>query len=393
MNTSKFSLIFTFCITLFSFSFAWSQTPGLSYQAVITDTENAPLVNTDLNFRFTINDGNNTPLFTELISLSTDAYGMVSTSIGTDPSSAANFSSLIWDGTAKSLAIEVDFLDNNGYVPLDEQHILYLPATGLQGEKGDKGDPGADGEDGVGISTTTNNDDGTITFTFTDTSTHRTDVLTGAKGDKGDTGPAGPAGPAGADGIQGIQGIQGPQGPQGPQGNPGTAGADGEDGVGISTTTNNDDGTITFTFTDTSTHRTDVLTGAKGDKGDTGDTGPAGPAGADGAQGEAGNGISETAENNDGTLTFTFDNGDTFTTSNLTTAKTITDDMIFDGLEDVDVANDNFYYVSMVVNGDWLVTRYDKANINLERVATVDNNAGQTTQPNTLAICSGLNYQ
>ena len=308
MNTSKFSLIFTFCITLFSFSFAWSQTPGLSYQAVITDTENAPLVNTNLNFQFTINDGNNAPLFTELISLSTDAYGMVSTSIGTDPSSATNFSSLIWDGTAKSLAIEVDFMDGNGYVPLDEQHILYLPATGLQGEKGDKGDPGADGEDGVGISTTTNNDDGTITFTFTDTSTHRTDVLTGAKGDKGDTGPAGPAG-------------------------------------------------------------------------------------ADGAQGEAGNGISETAENNDGTLTFTFDNGDTFTTSNLTTAKTITDDMIFDGLEDGDVANDNFYYVSMVVNGDWLVTRYDKANINLERVATVDNNAGQTTQPNTLAICSGLNYQ
>ena len=265
MNTSKFSLIFTFCITLFSFSFAWSQTPGLSYQAVITDTENAPLVNTNLNFQFTINDGNNAPLFTELISLSTDAYGMVSTSIGTDPSSAANFSSLIWDGTAKSLAIEVDFLDGNGYVPLDEQHILYLPATGLQGEKGDKGDPG--------------------------------------------------------------------------------------------------------------------------------ETGPTGPAGADGAQGEAGNGISETTENNDGTLTFTFDNGDTFTTSNLTTAKTITDDMIFDGLEDVDVANDNFYYVSMVVNGDWLVTRYDKANINLERVATVDNNAGQTTQPNTLAICSGLNYQ
>lgn len=67
--------------------------------------------------------------------------------------------------------------------------------------------------------------------------------------------------------------------------------------------------------------------------------------------------------------------------------------MIFDGLEDGDVANDNFYYVSMVVNGDWLVTRYDKANINLERVATVDNNAAQTTQPNTLTICSGLNYQ
>lgn len=270
MNTPKFSIIFTFCITLFSFSFAWSQTPGLSYQAVITDTENAPLVNTDLNFRFTINDGNNTPLFTELISLSTDAYGMVSTSIGTDPSSAANFSSLIWDGTAKSLAIEVDFLDNNGYVPLDEQHILYLPATGLQGEKGDKGDPGADGEDGM----------------------------------QGIQGPEGPQGP------QGIQGPKGDKGDTGDTGPAGAAGANGEDGVGISSTTDNGNGTFTLNYTDGMSFTTPDFRGA---------------------QGEAGNGISETAENNDGTLTFTFDNGDTFTTSNLTTAKTITGDMIFMG--------------------------------------------------------------
>lgn len=47
----------------------------------------------------------------------------------------------------------------------------------------------------------------------------------------------------------------------------------------------------------------------------------------------------------------------------------------------------------MVVYGNWRVTRFDKANINLERVATVDNNAGQTTQPMTLAVCTGLNYE
>jgi hypothetical protein len=81
---------------------------------------------------------------------------MVSTSIGTGLgtlNAGTSFSLLSWDGTVKSLAIEVDIPnDGTGFVTLDEQQILYLPALGsqgLQGVQGDIGPQGPVGADGV----------------------------------------------------------------------------------------------------------------------------------------------------------------------------------------------------------------------------------------------------
>jgi hypothetical protein len=156
MCHSKTSYAFIFCLALFSLSFAWSQTPGLSYQAVIADNDNALLASTEIDFRFTIKDGDDILLFQELMTLTTDAYGMVSTSIGTGLgtlNAGTSFSLLSWDGTVKSLAIEVDIPnDGTGFVTLDEQQILYLPALGsqgLQGVQGDIGPQGPVGADGV----------------------------------------------------------------------------------------------------------------------------------------------------------------------------------------------------------------------------------------------------
>jgi hypothetical protein len=297
-----------------------------------------------------------------------------------------------------------------GFVTLDVQQILYLPALGPQGLQGDTGVQGpqgpagadgavgADGSNGVGISTTVDNSDGTFTLTYTDGTSFTTADLTGPRGS---------------------------QGLKGDTGNTGATGADGSDGVGISSTVDNSDGTFTLTYTDGTSFTTADLTGpqglqglqgdtgvqgsqglqgiqgVQGEKGDTGDQGPQGIQGLQGIQGNqgdtgaigaVGNGIDSTTENNNGTLTFTYDDGTTFTTSNITTAKTISDDMIFDGTDDNVSTNDNYYYVSMVVNGNWRVTKYDKANINLEKEATISNNSSQTAQPTTLAVCTGLNY-
>jgi len=125
------------------------------------------------------------------------------------------------------------------------------------------------------------------------------------------------------------------------------------------------------------------LQGVQGDQGDTG------------AVGASGNGIASTIESSNGTITITitYEDGTAFTTSSLFTTKTISSDMIFDGDSDSDSANDNYYYVSMVVNDDWRVVRYDKANINLEKEATKTNNSSQTIQPTTIAICTGLTYE
>ena len=88
---------------------------------------------------------------------------------------------------------------------------------------------------------------------------------------------AGIQGPAGPQGDQGIQGATGPQGPAGPQGlagadgeagTNGTNGSDGADGNGIASTTDNNDGTFTLTFDDGTSFTTSDLTGPQGIQGD-----------------------------------------------------------------------------------------------------------------------------
>jgi len=70
-----------------------------------------------------------------------------------------------------------------------------------------------------------------------------------------------------------VQLPTGPAGPDGEQGNQGVKGDQGDTGNGISSVTDNGDGTFTFNFTDGSTFTTSDLTGP------TGAAGPTGPAG------------------------------------------------------------------------------------------------------------------
>ena len=63
-----------------------------------------------------------------------------------------------------------------------------------------------------------------------------------------------------------------------------------------------------------------------------------------------------------------------------TSRNTITNELYF---EDA-----TYYYVSVVVNGaDWMVTRYDRTNINTEA-----NAMGTGAQPSDLTTVSGLTY-
>ena len=104
---------------------------------------------------------------------------------------------------------------------------------------------------------------------------------------KGDTGIAGPIGP------QGLPGDTGTTGPIGPQG---IAGINGNDGNGILLTLDNNDGTLTYNYTDGTTFTTSSLTGPAGadgrritvDDGAPGLNGADGTNGIDGATGPAG---------------------------------------------------------------------------------------------------------
>jgi len=70
------------------------------------------------------------------------------------------------------------------------------------------------------------------------------------------------------------------------------------------------------------------------------------------------------------------------------TFNSVTNELIFEGTG----ADSNFYYVSLIINNDWKVIKYNKSDVNAEVEATISNNAGQTSQPTTLTECQALTY-
>lgn len=133
-NSSRITIIVFF---LFGFSCIQAQTPGLSYQAVIYDYNNKVVANQNVQLKFTISDSSNdSELYAETIFTTTDARGMVAVTIGTVFSSAENFKSLSWDGTAKKLKVELSTDGGSSFHQLSEQEILYLPqAVDSSGEQ------------------------------------------------------------------------------------------------------------------------------------------------------------------------------------------------------------------------------------------------------------------
>ena len=98
-----------------------------------------------------------------------------------------------------SIQVTIDGLDYDVDVtmidsPSDIDPETYMALRGLKGDKGDDGSAGADGSDGsdgadgVGITSITQNLDGTLTITLDDGTSYDTDPVKGEKGDTGDTG-------------------------------------------------------------------------------------------------------------------------------------------------------------------------------------------------------------
>ena len=125
-----------------------------------------------------------------------------------------------------------------------------------------KGEDGTDGEDGVGIASVVLNADYTLTLIFTDGTSVTTTSIRGAQGEQGIQGIQGERG------IQGIQGVQGEKGDKGDKGDTGSTGATGATGNGIASVTKT--GTVglvdtyTITFTDGTTTTFTVTNGQNG---------------------------------------------------------------------------------------------------------------------------------
>ena len=173
--------IYLLLVLLFS-SAIYSQTAGITYQAVILNPEGQnipgynnnrlPLSNKLVCLRFKILAGT-TLEYQETMPTTTDEFGMINVVIGTGTpagGTAATFSDIVWNGSPKSLVVEVDVnaLCTN-FIEISNQPFTTVPFA----------------------------------------------LYSASSGTTGATGPQGPAGPTGATGPQGVPGANGAQGPIG----------------------------------------------------------------------------------------------------------------------------------------------------------------------------------
>lgn len=259
-----------YTLLLFSY-FAFSQSSGITYQAVIynpageelpgVDNPYAPLVNQDICLQFGIVDADGNLEYQEQVQVTTDPFGMVNLLIGTNNQTggyASNFSNVQWTADAKFLVVDLDIKGAcTDFEELSNQPFTYVPfayyspasdvpgpegpqgppgPAGAQGPQGEPGPAGADGQDGAAGATGPTGPQGPAGpqgvqgIAGTD-GIDGQDGATGPQGPQGPSGPQGPQGVAGANGADGLDGPQGPAGPQGPQGIQGPAGAEGQDGA------------------------------------------------------------------------------------------------------------------------------------------------------------------
>lgn len=139
----KQTLIIIFLIFL-SRGLLFAQTPGINYQALILNSEEIQIPGSNVqenqvlltlehvSFRFSILNESYEEYYIEEQSTVSDENGMISLIVGEGIPLFLSFDSIAWDGTLKYLSIEIDIhSQNQGYVFLDIQKILYLPQSGL----------------------------------------------------------------------------------------------------------------------------------------------------------------------------------------------------------------------------------------------------------------------
>lgn len=174
-----------------NFLFAQQSRNGISYQALILDTNveelpgvnnvQSPLVNTQICLAFTVLDAFGNEEYKEYVVTTTDLFGMVSEVIGTGQQVSFNgWNDIAWTSDSKSLMVELDKTGScTGFELISNEVLtavpfaLYSPGSGVQGIDGksayeiwldlgntgteqdfidsligDDGDPGDPGDDG-----------------------------------------------------------------------------------------------------------------------------------------------------------------------------------------------------------------------------------------------------
>ena len=137
-----------------NFLFAQQSRNGISYQALILDTNveelpgvnnvQSPLVNTQICLAFKILDALGNEEYKEYVVTTTDSFGMVNEIIGTGQQVSFNgWNDIVWTADSKSLMVELDRTGScTGFELISNEVLtavpfaLYSPGSGVQGIDG-----------------------------------------------------------------------------------------------------------------------------------------------------------------------------------------------------------------------------------------------------------------
>lgn len=124
MKTRILTVVFAFFISLGVFA----QSSGFKYQAVVRNAEGEIQPNTNVDFKFSITQGDAfTLVYSETQSTSTNDYGLVSLNVGDGAILSGDFETIDWSADSHALDIEIDFNDGNGYQNLGSTPLLPVP--------------------------------------------------------------------------------------------------------------------------------------------------------------------------------------------------------------------------------------------------------------------------
>lgn len=267
---------------------AFSQVPGITYQAVIMDSQvlpgednrASPLVEKDICLKFVFKNPSGVSEYEEVISTSTDAYGMVNVIIGTGRrtgGTANSFAQIVWNAQAKFLEVSFDKSGScSTFVLLSSQQFTAVPFALYSTNSGTPGPVGPVGPQGVTGLTGAVGPIGAAGSTGS--SAYQVAVATGFVGTEAQWLAS----------LQGVAGASGPQGIQGSAGGNGTNGTNGSNGVSAYQQWLNLGNTATQADFIAALRGAAGATGPQGVRGTDGAPGPKGPSGIAGATGPQG---------------------------------------------------------------------------------------------------------
>jgi hypothetical protein len=122
--------IFTFFVAVFLTATIWAQSPNkISYQAVIRNSSDALVTNTQIGMQISILQGSasGSAVFVETHATTTNANGLISVEVGAGAVVSGNFANIDWTNGPYFIKTETDPTGGTSYTITGTSQLLSVP--------------------------------------------------------------------------------------------------------------------------------------------------------------------------------------------------------------------------------------------------------------------------